>query len=72
MKDAEIGWVLDQATSQRRIHVVHAGVGLVRLTVEVYGQQACVVELDEDGVVILRGLLGHALTRLTGTQESPS
>jgi hypothetical protein len=58
-----VGWVLDQATSQRRIHVTVWQPGVVTLTVEVYGQQNCVVELDEDGALILRGLLGQALQR---------
>ena len=63
MSDAEIGWVLDQATSRRRLHLTTSTPGVVLLTLEVYGQASCVLELDEDGVVILRGLLGEALVR---------
>ena len=63
-----VGWVLDKDTSKRRIHVhtLEHGAG-VGLTVEVYGQQSCIVELDDDGVVILRGLLGQALERVHGS-----
>lgn len=70
MARESLGWVLDKDTSRRRIHVEVLPAGVVSLTVEVYGQDACVVELDTDGVVILRGLLGQALARLTSGQEA--
>lgn len=62
--NASVGWVMDQATSRRRIHVVTTREGLVRLTVEVYGQDASIVELDDEGVTILQDLLLHARARL--------
>jgi hypothetical protein len=52
-----VGWVFDQATSTRSIHVTRTPEGLVRLTVEVSGQPSLVVELDEEGVAILQGYL---------------
>lgn len=70
MSAQEIGWVLDQATSQRRIHLTMSAPGLVLLTVEVYGQEASVVELDAEGLVLLSGLVGLALQRLAAPKEA--
>jgi hypothetical protein len=64
MSQDTIGWVMDTDTSTRRLHLAVVHPGELRVTVEVYGQPSCVVDLDEDGVVILRGLLGQALERL--------
>lgn len=65
-----VGWVLDKDTAKRRLQVqTSVAGGVACLTVEVYGQQACMIELDADGVVILRGLLGQALERAAAGQE---
>lgn len=66
-----IGWVLDHATSQRRLHIELRPSGLVQVTAEGYGQAPILVELDEDGVVILHGLLREALRRLEAQEEPP-
>ena len=68
MSAATVGWVLDKDTSQRRLHVEAPAPGVVRVTTEVYGQQANVVELDAEGVGILQGLLGQALERVQTAQ----
>jgi predicted DNA repair protein MutK len=64
-----VGWVLDKDTSKRRIQVTAALPATVRLTVEVYGQQASVVELDDEGVVILLSLLGTAQRHLRAARQ---
>ena len=69
MTSTTIGWVMDQATSQRRIHLATSAPGLILLTVEVYGQPTRAVELDAEGVVELQALCGKALRRLGGTPE---
>lgn len=69
MSQQRVGWVCDYATTQRRIHVHAVRAGVVALTVEVYRQQACVVELDEDGTMALLTLLAEAQALAARTQE---
>ena len=68
MTSTTIAWVLDQATTQRRLHLATSAPGLILLTIEVYGEASRAVELDEEGVVLLQEALVQALTRM-GTRE---
>ena len=70
MSETDIGWVVDQATSQRRLHLTVTPAALVGLTLEVYGQQHCVMELDEDGVVLLQFYLDQARRCVVAAQAA--
>jgi hypothetical protein len=65
-----VGWVCDRATSKRRIRVAVTAPDCVELLVEVYGQQASIVELDRDGVGVLGRFVVEALARLVEAADA--
>lgn len=71
MSQDTLGWVMDKATSKRRLHVgLHTEAAMdqrdvcVRLTVSVTGRPPSCVDLDTEGLGILQGLIRAALARL--------
>ena len=64
-----VGYVFDMTTSTRHIIVQCVLPATVVVTLEGAGSPPAQVDLDEDGVVILRGLLGQALRRLENAEK---
>jgi hypothetical protein len=65
MTHETIGWVMDQATSTRRLHLhLCDDDAVVGLTVKVPGQPAATVRLDAQGIEALYAYVGQAFVRL--------
>lgn len=63
MTQATVGWVMDQDTSRRRVHVFLGDAGIA-LAVETGMRTPQVVILDVEGATYLQGLLGEAVKRV--------
>lgn len=72
MKPYTVGWVMDRATSVRRVHIQAQPPDTVLLTIETGMRSATVVALDEEGVRYLQGLLVRAKQQVFGASaENP-
>jgi hypothetical protein len=69
MNHATIGWVMDQDTSKRRLHLYRAAAGEVGLTVEITGQAPATLTLDAEGVAALHNLVQQAILLLNGVGQ---